>query len=267
MRSAEAKHNLFTHFPKDRNCEICRACKTDRAHCRKKTTEKPSDLPVPTAFGDQITADHKIINEDNQSRECDRVALVMQDRFTAWIQAYPCKNKSQHETKLGLRRFMNEDPKHIYTDNSKELINACLELGWNHDTSQPHRPATNGVAERAVRRVKEGTSCAIVQSGIMENMWHYAMETFCFLRNVVDKVDEDKTPYEKRWNEKFTGPIIPFGAEVQYKPIAPKDSAQLHDFGAKLLKGLFFGYEQRSGGGWTGQVYVVDANQMNLGGE
>ena len=33
-------------------------------------------------------------------------------------------------------------------------------LSWNHCTSTPHRSETNVIAERAVRRVKEGTSKA-----------------------------------------------------------------------------------------------------------
>ena len=36
-------------------------------------------------------------------------------------------------------------------------MKACQELQWNHDTSTAHRSETNGVAERAVRRVNEGT--------------------------------------------------------------------------------------------------------------
>ena len=39
---------------------------------------------------------------------------------------------------------------------------ACEDLSWNHCTSTPHRSETNGIAERAVLRVKEGTFCCIV---------------------------------------------------------------------------------------------------------
>ena len=37
---------------------------------------------------------------------------------------------------------------------------------------------TNGIAERAVRRVKEGTATAIVQSGLRDDWWDCAMECF-----------------------------------------------------------------------------------------
>ena len=30
------KHSVFTHFPKDRNCEICQRTKITRAPCRRR---------------------------------------------------------------------------------------------------------------------------------------------------------------------------------------------------------------------------------------
>ena len=33
---------------------------------------------------------------------------------------------------------------------------------WNHGTSTPHGEETNGIAGRAVRRVKEGTSAVLL---------------------------------------------------------------------------------------------------------
>ena len=37
-------------------------------------------------------------NEDNETRVKDQVAFMVQYRYTCWIQGYPCKNKSGHET-------------------------------------------------------------------------------------------------------------------------------------------------------------------------
>ena len=69
-------HNIFTHFPKDPNCPICNSCKRNRAHCRSKVHGEPDQLPEPKKFADAITADHKILNEDDESRKKDRVALI-----------------------------------------------------------------------------------------------------------------------------------------------------------------------------------------------
>ena len=59
-------------------------------------------------------------------------------------------------------------PKVIYTHNSLEFGQDCEDLSWNHCTSTPHRSETNGIAERAVRRVKEGTLAVLLQSGLDE---------------------------------------------------------------------------------------------------
>ena len=32
-----SKHNIFTHFPKDRNCDLCLRTKITRASCRRRT--------------------------------------------------------------------------------------------------------------------------------------------------------------------------------------------------------------------------------------
>ena len=70
-----------------------------------------------------------------------RYAVVVQDLATQWLQC-PCKTKV------------------IYTDISLEFGKACEELSWNHCASTLHRSETNGIAERAVRRIQEEMSAA-----------------------------------------------------------------------------------------------------------
>jgi hypothetical protein len=218
-------HNLLTHFPMDPNCPICSSCKRNRSHCRSKKHGEPDQLPEPKKFADAMTADHKILNEDDESREHDRVALIVMDRFTRWLQGYASNSKSAEEVVRDLQRFLGPQvkPQHVYTDNSKEFIRALKDLNWPHDTSTPHRPQTNGIIERAVRVVKEGTSCVMVQSGLAEKWWPEAMNCFCFLRNVSTVLETGNTAYKNRFGSDFSGPLIPFGAEVTYLPITHQD--------------------------------------------
>ena len=37
VKEASRKHSIYTHFPKDRNCEVCKRTKITRAHCRRRT--------------------------------------------------------------------------------------------------------------------------------------------------------------------------------------------------------------------------------------
>ena len=194
------KHSVYTHFPTDRNCEICKRTKITRAPCRRRNG---GAVPRAENFGDLITADHKVLSDNGESRNNHRYAVVVQDLATQWIQAYPCKSRTSQETQRSLQKFLEPErkPKVIYTDNSLEFGKACEDLSWNHCTSTPHRSETNGIAERAVRRVKEGTSAVLLQSGLNESWWADSMECYTYLRNVTDLLSDGKTPYERRFGQ------------------------------------------------------------------
>ena len=196
------KHSVYTHFPKDRNCEICQRIKITRAPCRRRNGEA---VPRAEKFGDLITADHMVLSDNCESRNNHRCAVVVQDLATQWIQAYPCKTKTSQETQRSLQKFLepHRKPKVIYTDNSLEFGKSCEDLSWNHCTSTPHRSETNGIAERAVRGVKDGTSAVLLQSGLDESWWADSMECYTNLRNVTALLSDAKTPYERRFGQPF----------------------------------------------------------------
>ena len=252
------KHSVYTHFPKDRNCEICQRTTITRAPCGRRNG---GGVPRAERFGDLITADHEVLSEGCESRNNHRYAVVVQDLATQWIQSYPCKTTTSQETQRSLQKFLEpgRKPKFIYTDNSLEFGKACEDLSWNHCTSTPHRSETNGIAERAVRRVKEGTSAVLLQSGLNENWWAHSMECYTYLRNVTDLLSDGKTPYERRFGQRFKGPIIPFGSLVEYYPISAKDQSRIHQFGKNVLPGLFLGYALYAGEIWKGDVLVCRA--------
>ena len=86
------------------------------------------------------------------------------------------------------------------------------------------------------------------------------MMTFCYLRNIHDLGAEGRTAYEKRYGVPVAGPIIPFGAGIRYKPSRPKEVYDLK--WTKVKRGLFVGYVLNAGGGWTGDVDVLDAVEL-----
>ena len=119
---------------------------------------------------------------------------------------------------------------------------ASLAKNWRGitETSTPHRSETNGIAERAVRRVKEGTSSALLQSGLDEKWWSDSVECYCHVRNVQDILADGETPHERRFGESFKGPIIPFGALVEYLPSSARDQARIHQIGDRMYYQGFF---------------------------
>ena len=89
-------------------------CKLDNRRC--------DALPEATCFGDRLTVDHKIMNEENKSvGDEDLVACVIQDAYTDWLQAYPCKSKSAADTLRSFQESLGPKLKthHVYADNSK----------------------------------------------------------------------------------------------------------------------------------------------------
>ena len=175
----------------------------------------------------------------------------------SWCRTWPlngssrirAKTKTSQETQRILQKFLepNWKRKVIYTDNSLKFGKACEDLSWNHCTSTPHRSETNGIAGRAVRRMKEGTSAVLLQSGLDEKWWADSMECYTYPRNTQDLLSYGKTPCERSFGQPFKGPIITFGSLVEYYPISAKDQSRIHQFGKKVLPGLFLGYALYAG--------------------
>ena len=117
---------------------------------------------------------------------------------------------------------------------------------------------TNSIAERAVRRVKEGTSAVLLQSGLGEQ-WAGSMECHCYLRNVQDLLAD-----RKRFGQLFKGPIISLGAMVEYYPTSARDQARLHQFGKKVLPSIFLGYALIAGGIWEGNILIADIEDLEI---
>ena len=126
----------------------------------------------------------------------------------------PCKTETSQETEKSLRKFLEPTwkPKVMYTCNSLEFGKSCEQLSCNHCTTTPHRSETNVIAERAVRRMKEGTSAVLLQFGLGNERWADSVECYCYLRNIQDLLSDGKTPYERRFGMSFNRPVIPFGA-------------------------------------------------------
>ena len=210
------KHSVYTNFPKDRNCEICQRTKITRDPCRRRIG---GVVLRSEMFGDLIIADHKVLSDSCESRNNHWYAVVVQDLATQWIQAYPCKTKTSQETQRSLQKFLEPErnPEVIKTDSFLEFDTVCEDLSWNHCTSTPHRSKTNEIAERAVRRVKEGTSAALLQSGLSEKWLAGSMECYTYRRNVTVPLSDGKTPLWKTFlGNHFSGPNVPLGSWVEY---------------------------------------------------
>ena len=224
VETQKRKHCVHAYFHKNQKRSILR-------------TEK---------YGDLTTVEYKIPSEGCEPRNNHRYAVVVQVLATQWN---PCQTKTSQETEKNLQKFLelSQKPEVIYTDNSLEFGKYCEELSWNNRTSTPYRSETNGIAERAIRREKEGTSAVLLQSGLDDKWWSDSMECYCYLRYVQDLLADGTTQYERRFGESFKGPIILFGALVEYLPNSEREKARIYQFGKKVLAGIFLGFASIAG--------------------
>ena len=102
----------------------------------------------------------------------------------------------------------------------------------------------------------------LLQSGLNENWWADSMECYTYLRNIQDLLSDGNTPYQRRFGMPFNGPVIPFGAMVEYHNISAKDQSRLHQLGAEVLPGIFLGCALYAGGIWKGDIMVADIEEL-----
>ena len=99
------------------------------------------------------------------------------------------------------------------------------------------------------------------QSGLGNEWWADSMECCCF-RNIQDILSDGKTPFEKLFGIPFHGTVIPFGAMDESHFISAKDLSRLHQFGPKVLPGLFLRYALHAGGILKGDILIADIEEL-----
>ena len=80
--SGSGKHSIYTHFPKDKDCEICQRTKISTAPCRKRTG---TDVPRAEKIGDLITPSWVHIPLDQRSK--NHISLEMARELIAIFQS------------------------------------------------------------------------------------------------------------------------------------------------------------------------------------
>ena len=134
----------------------------------------------------------KVLSEGCESRNNHRYAVVCAWAGYSMDPVLPVQNKNftgnpeEPNEVLGAE----QEAKSHWHWQFLEFGTSSEELSWNHCTSTPHRSETNGTAQRAVRRVKEGTSAVLLQSGLNESWWAESMECYTYLRDVTDHLKD-----------------------------------------------------------------------------
>ena len=142
--------------------------------------------PAPERFGDQVTGDSLIdrsaVDDGDEYFPAATNAFVLYDRATGWVECFPKATLSYNDTLKAMRDFQGTTgPKvqQFHSDNFPSIAKAAKTMRWTAPTSTPGIPQTNGLAERKVRQVKEGGRTNLVQSGLDNAWWPYAVAHRC----------------------------------------------------------------------------------------
>ena len=88
------------------------------------------------------------------------------------------------------------------------------------------------------------------------------MECYCYVRNIQARLSDEKTPYDRRFGEPFKGPTVPLDSLVACHPISTKDQSRIHQFGKKVLPGIFLVYVLYQERIWKGDILIVDLEEL-----
>ena len=207
--------HYLTHFPKHPQCKTCQRCKVQRAMCKRVKEETDHSMPLPVAFGDAITCDWAVLTDRHKARNDEVDCLLNLDRATHWKSSWAACSRAHEEVIRAFEKMLGPgvpSPKFVYSDNAPEFKKAFRLMHFLSDTSCPHRPATNGVVERAMRTLKEGTACLLSQAGLQPDWWVEAADCFLFLSNIVDPIPSGEfkgmVPYQARFNEDCKAKLV-----------------------------------------------------------
>ena len=93
----------------------------------------------------RVTADHKILKLDDESRNEHQNTVIVQDGCSQWLQSYPTKSKDAQETTSYLRRVL---PPIKSQEASSQTIQRSSpkrqDLQWTQDTNTPHYQKLTG---------------------------------------------------------------------------------------------------------------------------
>ena len=127
MEPGSGKHSVHTHFPKDRNCDICLKTKIIRAFCRRRA----GTVPRAEHFGDLLTADHKVLSEESESPNNHRYAVMVQNLATHGYNPALVKQKLLRKRRRACRSSW------IRRGNQKSFT---LTIPWNLASLAMHYP-------------------------------------------------------------------------------------------------------------------------------
>ena len=141
-----------------------------------------------------------------------RYFVTFIDDYSRCVTVYPITHKSEvldkfKEWEAVVTNQADCKIKTLRTDNGGEYMSAefqsfIKEKGIHHETTVPHSPQQNGIAERMNRTLQEAALSMILHAGLSKSFWGEAVCSAAYIRNRVITTATGTTPYERWYGKK-----------------------------------------------------------------
>lgn len=179
-----------------------------------------------------------------------KYCFVLVDDFSRRTFAYMLKHKNEafdrfcsfkrlveNQTGLKIKRFRSDNGTEFF---SKQFGSFLDKHGIQHQSSIPHTPEQNGLAERTIRTITEKARCMLQDANLPKKYWAEAIHTATYIKNHTTSTTlEHKSPIEI-WSGKKpdVSHFKVFGSIAM--AMIPKGKRQKFD--AKSRELMFVGY-------------------------
>lgn len=183
------------------NCETCLSCKSVRTSYHKLSTNRS------TTPGERTCTD--VTGPKTRSLNDAQYAINFVDDCSNFVDVYLMKNKSDAPAILEQHLSQRKPPSILRSDNggeytSKKFNEILVNNKIKHETSCPHTPEQNGLAENTWKQLSRTTTCMLNDSNLPPSFWDFAMCYAAYTRNRTpcSSNPDNKTPYETMFNKK-----------------------------------------------------------------
>ncbi|CAI7903208.1 unnamed protein product [Closterium sp. NIES-54] len=203
------------------------------------------------------------------AKDGSRYFLVLKDRKTRYVWAYPLAQKSDALAAFQkwlpmAERQCKTTVQALRTDQGGEFLGHDFTLfldgkGIIHDLTCPYTPEQNGMAEREMCSIVEAVRTMLLHMGVQHHWWHLALAQAVWVRNRVEhaSLPSGVTPYELAFRRKPDVSMVRvWGCMLQY--MVPQ-SQRRGKLVPKARWGLHLGVSAASKG-WT--VLDLESNRL-----
>ena len=206
MRDRSINFPLNSHMPNiQHDPSTCDACQQGGMK-RKPWGKRPKGKY--TYFGEKLSSD---LCSFPKSLQGYKYVLCIVDAYTNWLVTIPLNSKSSDNVRPALEAFLrkyayalpSDKPITWHTDNGGEFMSTdlnefCDEFCVHRSFSTPYGPPTNAHAERMWGLLLRTTRILLVQSGVHESLWWYAVQQATMLHNYMPstRLTGEMSPHE-----------------------------------------------------------------------